>query len=201
MTLAKRLFDIIVALIMLVPLSPIMLFAALAILMLDGRPLFYLSDRAKAPGNTFRLYKFRTMRPDDSDSGASGGYKSHRITRTGAFLRRSRLDETPQIWNILKGDMSFVGPRPPLPVYVEQFPDIYGKVLNSRPGVTGLASVYFHEHEDYLLRNCLTPEENEYVYKKRCIPRKAHLDLLYARNRNLCMDVWLMLATVFRRLR
>ena len=201
MTRVKRLSDILFALILAVPLLPIMLVTGLAILMLDGRPVFYVSERAKAPGKTFRLVKFRTMRPEVGDSGASGGHKSHRITRTGTFLRRTRLDEVPQLWNILKGDMSFVGPRPPLPVYVVRFPEIYGQVLKSRPGVTGLASIYFHQHEDFILKNCTTPEENERAYELRCIPRKAKLDLIYARNRNLCMDTWLMLATVFQRLR
>ena len=201
MTPIKRMTDIIFALIMAVPLLPIMVAIGLVLFLLDGRPIFYISDRANAPGKSFRLVKFRTMRPDPTDSGASGGHKAHRITRTGAFLRRSRLDEVPQLWNIVKGDMSFVGPRPPLPFYVERFPEIYGKVLKSRPGVTGLASIYFHNHEEFLLRNCKSKSETERVYETRCIPRKARLALIYSRNRNLCMDIWLMLATVFRPLR
>ena len=201
MTPTKRFFDILFAMIAIAVFSPIMIVTAVAILLLDGRPVFYISDRAKAPRKTFRLVKFRTMRPAVNDTTASGGHKAHRITRTGAFLRRTRIDEIPQLWNILKGDMSFVGPRPPLPVYVERFPEIYGKVLQSRPGVTGVASIYFHAHEDFLLRHCTTPEENERVYQTRCIPRKAQLDLLYARNRTLCWDFRLILATVFRRLR
>lgn len=201
MTPGKRLCDILLGLILAFPLLPIMIATGLVIVMLDGRPVFYVSDRAKAPGKTFRLLKFRTMRPDDTDSGASGGHKSHRITRTGTFLRRTRLDEVPQLWNILNGDMSFVGPRPPLMVYVERFPEIYGKVLQSRPGVTGLASIYFHEHEEFLLQNCGTPEENEIVYQTRCIPRKARLDLIYQANRSFCFDIELMLKTVFKGLR
>jgi len=80
------------------------------------------------------------MIPASEDSGASGGYKANRITRTGRFLRRTRLDETPQLWNVLKGDISFVGPRPPLRQYVEAYPEIYTQVLKTRPGITGLGS-------------------------------------------------------------
>lgn len=201
MTPLKRLTDILFAVVLAIVLAPVLLVTGLAILVLDGRPVFYISDRAKGLGRTFRLVKFRTMRPDSTDSGASGGHKASRITRSGFFLRKSRLDEVPQLWNILKGDMSFVGPRPPLHTYVEKYPEIYGEVLKSRPGVTGLASIYFHAHEEFLLAKCSTPQENEHIYQTRCIPRKAHLDLLYARNRNFCFDVWLMLATVFKRLR
>ena len=201
MTPLKRLTDIFFALILAVFLLPVILVISLAILIIDGRPIFYISDRARAPDKAFRLMKFRTMRADNYDFGASGGHKASRITKTGGYLRKTRLDEVPQLWNILKGDMSFVGPRPPLQMYVEQFPEIYCEVLKSRPGVTGLASVYFHRHEEFLLDQCTTPEENEHIYKTRCIPRKAYLDLLYARNRNFCADVWLMLATVFKGLR
>lgn len=201
MTPLKRLTDILFAVALAIVLAPVLLVTGLAILVLDGRPVFYISERAKGLGRTFRLVKFRTMRPDPTDSGASGGHKASRITRSGSFLRKSRLDEVPQLWNILKGDMSFVGPRPPLQIYVEKYPEIYGEVLKSRPGVTGLASIYFHAHEEFLLAKCSTPQENERIYQTRCIPRKAHLDLLYARNRNFCFDIWLMLATVFKRLR
>ncbi len=123
------------------------------------------------------------------------------ITKTGLMLRRSKIDEIPQLWNILVGDMSFVGPRPPLRRYVEKFPELYSRVLHNRPGVTGLASVYFHRHEEWLLRNATGTEKNEEIYCRSCIPRKARLDLIYQKNQNLCMDIMLMLKTVIKRLR
>jgi lipopolysaccharide/colanic/teichoic acid biosynthesis glycosyltransferase len=178
-----------------------MIIIALAILIFDGRPIFYLSDRARGVGQTFRLVKFRTMWSDPKDFGASGGHKTHRITRIGAILRRSRLDEFPQLFNIIAGDMSLVGPRPPLPLYVELFPEIYGKVLRSRPGVTGLASIYYHEHEDWLLRSAKSSEQTEAIYRRACIPRKARLDLIYERNQSLCFDILLMMRTVCKRFR
>lgn len=201
MTPTKRLFDLAATFFLLIPLAPVMIITALLILLLDGAPIFYISQRMKGVGRPFRLIKFRTMRQDGKDFGASGGHKSHRITKSGAFLRKTRLDEVPQIWNILRGDMSFVGPRPPLPVYVEQFPDIYARVLENRPGVTGLASVYFHRHEDFLLRSCHTSDENETIYTNICIPRKARLDMIYQSKRNICFDIKIMLMTIFKTLR
>ena len=200
MTPSKRLFDLVAALILGLILLPIILVIAAAIMVLDGRPVFYVSERMRAPNEPFALVKFRTMKPASTDSGVTGGDKSDRITRTGRFLRRTRLDEVPQIWNILRGDISFVGPRPPLRQYVERFPDVYAEVLRSRPGVTGLASIIYHGHEEWLLSRCATVEETDAVYARACVPRKARLDLIYLANRSLCFDMKLMLKTVFRRL-
>jgi lipopolysaccharide/colanic/teichoic acid biosynthesis glycosyltransferase len=136
------------------------------------------------------------MRPAAIDSGVSGGDKAARITPAGGFLRRTRLDELPQLFNILKGDMSFVGPRPPLRRYVEACPETYAAVLRSRPGVTGLATLVFHRHEERFLAQCATPEETNRVYLRRCIPRKARLDLIYQRRQSLCLDLWILLRTL-----
>ena len=125
-----------------------------------------------------------------------------RITGVGRFLRRSSLDEFPQLWNILKGDLSFVGPRPPLREYVERYPEIYREVLKSRPGVTGLATVVYHKHEAALLERCTTPEETDDVYARICVPAKARLDLIYQRHQTMCFDFDLVFQTIgnlFRR--
>jgi lipopolysaccharide/colanic/teichoic acid biosynthesis glycosyltransferase len=138
----------------------------------------------------------------DSDSGVSGGDKTARITPVGAWLRSKRLDEFPQLWNILKGDISFVGPRPPLRQYVERFPELYGQVLQSRPGVTGLASIVYHKHEATLLDRCATPEETDAVYARTCVPAKARLDLIYQKHQSTCYDFDLVFQTIgnlFRR--
>lgn len=201
MTPTKRVFDLVTALGLAVVLLPILLTVGLAVLILDGRPIFYISERMRAPDQPFQLVKFRTMKPSTNNSGVSGGDKASRITRTGEFLRRSRLDELPQLWNVLKGDISFVGPRPPLRLYVEKFPDIYRSVLKSRPGITGLASVYFHKHEEVLLADCKSTEETDAVYSKRCIPRKAKIDLMYQAHQSVCLDIVIMLKTVIKSLR
>lgn len=196
MTTSKRLFDICMALVLVVIFGlPIMVLLA-GLLIVQGRPLFYVSERMKAPGQPFHLWKLRTMTVAAADTGVSGGDKAARVTPAGRFLRSTRLDELPQLWNILRGDISFVGPRPPLRMYVERFPDLYARVLQSRPGVTGLATLYFHAMEERLLAPCITAEQTDSVYCTRCIPRKAQLDLLYQRNWSLCLDMMLMWKTV-----
>ena len=201
MTLSKRLFDLVCALGLGLILLPVMAVVAVVLLVLDGRPVLYISERMSGPKVPFDLIKFRTMKASDQNAGVSGGDKSSRITRTGNFLRRSRIDELPQLWNVIRGDISFVGPRPPLRLYVERFPEIYERVLKSRPGITGLASVYFHRHEERLLATCDTAEETDTVYARRCIPRKAHIDLLYQARQSVCLDISIMFKTVFKFLR
>ncbi|MEP3344995.1 MAG: sugar transferase [Litoreibacter sp.] len=195
MTLSKRLFDLAVLVFLTILLAPVMVVTAIAIAIIDGRPVFYFAERMKTPAHAFHLVKFRTMKTVLKDQGVSGGNKSDRVTRLGAFLRRARLDETPQLWNLARGDISLVGPRPPLREYVERFPETYSKVLKSRPGITGLASSVFHAHETMLIKNCETPEQTDKVYAERCVPRKAKLDLIYQRNRSLCFDLWIVLKT------
>lgn len=199
MSAGKRALDIVLALLLVLLLWPLALGIAIAIRLTDGAPVFYVAERMRGVGEPFMLWKFRTMRNAVQNDGVSGGDKGARITGLGRFLRRTRLDELPQLWNILNGDISFVGPRPPLRRYVEMFPELYGEVLKARPGVTGLATLAFHAREEALLKGCRTAEETEAVYVRRCVPVKARLDLLYRDNRTLCWDVRLMVATVIRR--
>ena len=195
MTFGKRVFDLVLALllgaVLLVPFTVLLV----VLLVKEGRPVFYVAERMKAPGQPFRLWKLRTMTVARSDSGVSGGDKSARITSMGRFLRKTRLDEVPQLWNVIRGDMSFVGPRPPLRLYVERFPELYQKVLRSRPGITGLASLHFHAHEERILACCSSAAETDEVYSRRCVPRKATLDLIYQRHRSLCFDMALIAQT------
>lgn len=193
------LLDVLYAVGLGVLLSPLLLYVGFLVWRSDGWPIFYRSERMRSPDQAFMLLKFRTMTMAKEDSGVTGPAKSSRITPTGTWLRRTRLDELPQLWNILRGDMGFVGPRAPLRRYTEMFPMLYSEVLKERPGVTGLASMAFHRTEERLLAETCTAEETEEIYVRRCIPRKARLDLLYARRRNPCTDMRLMFATVFRR--
>ena len=196
MTFSKRMFDILFALALCVVLGPVILGLTLALLVLQGRPLFYAGERMRSVDQGFRLLKFRTMHVAADCGGVSGGDKQTRITPMGRFLRRTRLDELPQLWNILRGDISFVGPRPPLRRYVDSHPDLYARVLACRPGVTGLATVIFHRTEERLLAPCKTPQETERVYVQRCIPRKARLDLIYCQRQSLALDMWLIWRTI-----
>ncbi len=192
----KRLFDLFFASLLVIILAPVIALLLGWLLIKQGRPIFYVSERMKAPNIPFRLWKLRTMTNVADDSGVSGGDKENRVTETGAWLRKRRLDEFPQLWNVLKGDLSFVGPRPPLREYVEAYPDLYAAVLKSRPGVTGLATLVFNKHETKLLKQCQTPEETDAVYRRVCIPRKAQLDLIYQKKQNICYDFALVFETV-----
>lgn len=193
----KRLFDIAFGLAIFLPGLPIFLTVALLVLIRDGRPVFHLSRRVRSPGRMFWLIKFRTMENDaeDRDDTVLGGDKAGRITPLGAKLRRVRLDEAPQLLNVLWGDMSFIGPRPPPRRYVDMFPELYAQVLQSKPGITGLATIMFHTHEEYLLANVADSKDVERIYVTRCIPRKARLDLMYQRKASVAMDAYLLWLT------
>jgi len=204
MTWRKRIFDLFFATLLTVILGPVLLGLVIWLLLRQGRPVFYVSERMKGVDRPFRLWKLRTMSvaAPGADTGVAGGDKAARITPIGARLRATRLDELPQLYNILKGDLSFVGPRPPLRRYVERFPELYGEVLKSRPGVTGLASIVYHRHETALLARCRTPQETDAVYTRHCVPTKARLDLIYQRHQNMCYDFDLVFQTIgglFRR--
>lgn len=201
MTWRKRIFDLFFASLLVVILGPVLLGLLLWLLWKEGRPVFYVAERMKGVDEPFRLWKLRTMTVAGEDAGVSGGDKAARITPTGAWLRSKRLDEFPQLWNILKGDLSFVGPRPPLREYVERHPELYAQVLKSRPGVTGLATIVYHEHEAALLEGCASAAETDAVYVRRCIPAKARLDLIYQRNQSTCYDFDLVFQTIGNLLR
>lgn len=192
MILSRRIADILIVL-LLAPLAlPLLAVLMLLVRIVDGPPVFHVAERMQTPSRSFRLYKLRTMRPDTVAGGVLGGDRAGQVTRLGRILRRSRLDELPQLWNILKGDMGFVGPRPPERLYVERCPELYARVLRRRPGLTGLATLVFHAREERLLAACRTPEETDAVYMRRCVPRKARLDLIWQENSTLCGDLALL---------
>ena len=200
MTPSKRLFDILFALCLIVLLLPVMVLVAALCLILEGRPVLYLSERMHSPTRGFTLLKFRTMRASSKNTGVTGGDKSGRVSRFQNLMRKTRLDELPQLFNILAGQMSFVGPRPPLRLYVEEYPELYGQVLQSRPGVTGLATLKIHRYEANLLAQCETNEDTDRVYRTRCIPKKAAIDLIYQRQRSFCFDLEIIWKTAVRSL-
>ncbi len=200
MTTGKRAFDLVVAVLLGALLLPVLAVLVVILLAVEGRPVFYIAERMKTPTKGFGLIKLRTMRPapPGANAGVTGGDKSNRMSRLHRLLRRTRADEIPQLWNVIRGDMSLVGPRPPLRLYVEAYPEIYGPVLRNRPGITGLASLRYHAVEERLLAACATPEETDAVYRRRCVPRKAALDMIYQRRRTLCWDLLLLAETAAR---
>lgn len=195
MTPQKRCLDLFLSILLVPVLLPCLLIIGLTILVLDGRPVFFLSERMKTPETGFRLMKFRTMESSKHRQGVTGADKASAITRSGRFLRSLRLDELPQIWNVLRGDLSLVGPRPPLREYVNAEPQLYRQVLICRPGITGLATLHFHRHESYILNVCKSAADTHDAYLRRCVPRKARLDLIYQANASICFDLAIILRT------
>jgi len=192
----ERVFDLVVLFVV----SPLvllgLLIGTLLVLIREGRPVFFASHRMNAPDQQFVLWKFRTMGAIAQDAGVTGGDKAGRVTVTGRILRLTRLDELPQAWNVVRGDIRLVGPRPPLPEYVRRFPDVYSEVLRSRPGITGLATLTYKDTEAKLLADCETAQQTDAVYTRRCIPKKARLDLIYQRNQSAYYDLKLMWLTL-----
>lgn len=195
MTLSKRLMDIVISLCLTLLLWPVFLVVVILLLIYEGRPIFYVSERMKTPTQPFALIKLRTMRPSAQNTGVTGGDKSARMSRMHHFIRKTRADELPQLWNVLRGDISLVGPRPPLRIYVEAFPALYAQVLQSRPGVTGLATLVYHAHEEKLLAQSENAAQTDAIYRRACVPRKARLDLIYQAKRSLCFDLLLIWQT------
>jgi lipopolysaccharide/colanic/teichoic acid biosynthesis glycosyltransferase len=197
MTRADRIFDLGLGMVLaaLIGLPFLLVLAAHALVM--GRPVLHPSERMRSPAQAFVLWKLRSMHPAGDDAGVSGGHKAARVPGWGRFLRATRLDEVPQLWNVLRGDMRLVGPRPPLRAYVDRYPELYAKVLQTPPGITGLATLVFHRHERSLLSACLTATETDAVYSRRCIPRKARMDLVYHQHRGCRLDVLIMFWTLW----
>ncbi|MCX7889011.1 MAG: sugar transferase [Rhodobacteraceae bacterium] len=197
--LRARSLDLALAAVLLAPAALLCAAIALAVLLADGRPVLHRSDRVTTGGRIFTLLKFRTMRPDPAEGGGegvTGGHKASRVTPLGRFLRRSHLDELPQILNILRGDMGFVGPRPPLPSVVARHPQVYARVLAERPGLTGLASLVFRTREAALLSDVSSQASAEEVYARRCLPAKARLDGLRRARPGLALDLLILAGTV-----
>ncbi len=190
---AKRFYDVVLAGLGLAVLSPVLVALAVLIVITDGRPVFYRQKRIGRNGRPFEMWKFRTMIVHADQNGPAitrGG--DQRVTRIGRVLRATKVDELPQLWNVVKGDMSLVGPRPEVARYVEQYTGEQREVLDYRPGITDLATLRFR-HEETLLRQAGNLEE---FYVRICMPRKIQMNLEYGRQANLVTDTWIILQTV-----
>ncbi len=191
--------DWLVALLLLPPILVILAIICPLLLLVQGRPLFHVSERMRTPTEAFRLLKLRTMTVHRAlPESVLGGGECMRITRLGHLLRTFRIDELPQIFNVLRGDLKFIGPRPPLRRYVAAFPAIYREVLRQPPGITGLATVRFHALEARILRACATAEEADRAYREKCVPAKARLDRLYRKKRSPGLDFMILYWTFSR---
>jgi lipopolysaccharide/colanic/teichoic acid biosynthesis glycosyltransferase len=190
---AKRFTDVTVAAILLVIASPALGVSALLVRIDSPGPAFYRGVRVGRGGRTFRIYKLRTMASGAEGTGpAITAGDDIRITRAGRVLRRMKLDELPQLVNVLKGEMSLVGPRPEHPDFVQLYDERQRMVLSVRPGITSAASVRFHDEED-LLRGA--DVEGDYV--KRILPTKLDIDLSYVEHPSLAADVRILWQTAW----
>ena len=190
---AKRIYDVFFSALGLFLLSPIFLLVCLLLKFVDGGNIFYGQLRIGQNGLRFRIWKFRTMVPGAEKMGPSiTSDLDPRITRIGRFLRKTKLDELPQLWNVFRGDMSLVGPRPEVPRYVEQFTPQQRAILRYKPGITDLASLRFRNEESLLVN----PENSEKFYVEQCVPRKLKLNQEYVERANLLTDTWIIVQTI-----
>jgi lipopolysaccharide/colanic/teichoic acid biosynthesis glycosyltransferase len=193
--MSKRIFDVIFALAGLLFLSPLLLLVALLIKQDSPGPIFFKQERMGKGFQPFHIYKFRTMVRDASRRGGPITFGSDpRITRVGRLLRRTKIDELPQLINVLRGEMSFVGPRPEVRPYVELFRADYEGILKVLPGITDLASLKYRDEAE-VLGHFENPEE-EYI--KRVLPEKIKLAREYVRRSSFFFDIALILKTLLR---
>ena len=192
--MAKRVFDVVVALLALLVFALPMLLIALAIRLDSPGPVFFRQQRVGQGSQPFRIHKFRTMVADAPERGpALTVGDDPRITRVGAWLRRSKLDELPQLIDVLAGDMSLVGPRPELPQYVARYPAaLRDQVLALKPGITDPVSLDFADESELLAR--AADPEREYV--EVILPRKLSAAVDYARRATLATDLGVIASTL-----
>jgi len=192
--MVKRLFDIIFSLLGLILVSPLFLFIGILIKRESPGPAFYRGKRVGKNGKEFRIFKFRSMVLDaEKIGGPSTSADDPRLLKIGKFLKKHNLDELPQLINILKGEMSFVGPRPEVPSEVETYDEETKKIILSvKPGITDLATLS-NIHEGEILRGAADPHE---AYRKLIKPQKLNLAKQYVKNQSFWLDLKIILKTL-----
>ncbi len=191
----KRAFDFTVSLVGLILLSPVFVMAAALVKLTSQGPVFFCQERVGRNFQPFRIMKFRTMVVDAPQQGGQlTAGRDPRITTIGRLLRATKIDELPQLINVLKGEMSFVGPRPEVPKYVDQFRTDYSELLRVRPGITDIASLKYRHESDLLGAS----DDPEATYLEVILPDKIALGKQYIRRQSLALDLKLMCMTVLR---
>jgi lipopolysaccharide/colanic/teichoic acid biosynthesis glycosyltransferase len=193
----KRVLDVVMSATLLLLLSPLVLLLAVAIKLESRGPCFYQCPRVGRNGATFAMLKFRKMH-DGASGPALASWDDERFTRIGAFLAQTKLDEIPQLWNVLIGQMSLVGPRPEDAEFVALLPAEYGVIHSVRPGITGLSQLAFARESEVL-----DPDDRVGHYVNQILPQKVGIDQLYASQRSFGMDLrilgWTAVAVLLRR--
>lgn len=189
----KRMFDIIVSLLALIILIPVFVIISIWILLDSRGAIFYTQKRVGRDNKDFSMYKFRSMHPGADKKGLlTVGIRDPRVSKAGYVLRKAKLDELPQLINILRGDMSFVGPRPEVRKYVDLYNDKQLKVLDVRPGLTDYASLKYID-ENLMLEGSNDPEK---TYVETIMPAKLKLNLRYIHDQSLLLDIRIILKTI-----
>ncbi|OFX44540.1 MAG: sugar transferase [Bacteroidetes bacterium GWC2_33_15] len=192
--LFKEIFDYFSSTILLIVLFPILLLVSIIVIISMGWPVFYTQTRVGQNGKLFRLYKFRTMKKAKSETSIAAK-EIERITQVGNFLRKSKIDELPELINIIRGDMSFVGPRPDVPGYADLLCDDDKIILQLKPGLTGPASLKYVDEED-ILKKVTNPQE----YNDRVIfPDKVRINKEYMKYWNFWIDIKIIIFTALRK--
>ncbi|WP_426710489.1 sugar transferase [Cetobacterium sp. SF1] len=189
----KRLFDIVGSIIGLIVFSPIMIIVAIGIKLTSRGPILFSQRRLTMGMREFNIYKFRSMVSNEFREKNSVQIKgsSNEITGIGKFMRRTKIDELPQFWNILKGDMSFIGPRPELPRRLKYYDERQRGIFTVRSGISSPASIVFSD-EEYLMNRVKDPEK---FYIEQIMPYKIELNLYYIKHQSFFYDIWLIVAT------
>lgn len=191
----KRIFDVLVSALGIFILSPLMIPIAIGIRVSSPGPILFRQVRVGRHLMPFEILKFRTMVVNAEKLGLQlTAGEDPRITWIGRFLRKAKFDELPQLFNVLKGEMSLVGPRPEVPKYVEMFRDQFARVLTVRPGITDLASIKYRD-ESEILRDAEDPEQ---AYINEVLPDKLKLAEEYATRSSILLDVWVLWKTLLR---
>lgn len=191
----KRLFDFFAALFGLLLISPVFIIISLLIAIGSKGPVFYIQERIGRNGVPFNLYKFRSMKVGSDKKGLlTLGDNDNRVTKTGYFIRKYKIDELPQLINVLKGDMSLVGPRPEVSKYVDLYNDYQKQILSVRPGITDVASIKYRDEAE-LLKSQSDPEK---FYIEHILPDKLAINIEYIKQSNLIKDIKVILNTILK---
>ena len=191
--MTKRLFDIIFSLLGILLLFPVFIFVSILIKIDSPGPVFFLQERVGLNGKLFKIIKFRSMKKDHKNSLTVTLKNDKRITRIGKKLRKYKIDEIPELFNVLVGDMSFVGPRPDVPGYADLLKGNDRNILKLRPGITSLASIKYSKEEQLLLK-----QKDPIAYNNDVVfPDKVKMNLNYYENNNIWIDIKIIFATLF----
>lgn len=191
----KRGFDILFSVLGILLLCPVLLMVVISIKLESNGPILYIQKRVGLGGRLFGLFKFRTMFVGSDKQGLlTVGSRDVRITKVGYYLRKYKLDELPQLFNVLIGSMSLVGPRPEVPKYVELYTEKQREILSVKPGITDFASIHFSNENEILAES----DNPELLYINRIMAQKIRLNKIYIRSRSIRLDLVIILLTLYK---